>query len=104
MVQWLRHCAPNARVPDLILGRGTRSCLLQLKIPHVATKTRCNQINQLIKIRYFFKKGMKNRITEMKSLMCRLSSRLDRDEDAAGKLEGKVEEFTQNMVIKKKKD
>ena len=47
---------------------------------------------------------MKNRITEMKSLMCRLSRRLDRDEDAAGKLEGKVEEFTQNMVIKKKKD
>ena len=46
---------------------------------------------------------MKNRITEMKSLMCRLSSRLDRDEDAAGKLEGKVEEFTQNMVIEKKK-
>ena len=35
--------------------------------------------------------------------MCRLSSRLDRDEDAAGKLEGKVEEFTQNMVIEKKK-
>lgn len=42
---------------------------------------------------------MKTIITEMSGL----SSRLDRDEDGAGKLERKAEEITQN-VAKKKKD
>ena len=38
MVEWLRLCAPNAGVPDLIPGQGTRSHMLQLKIPHAETK------------------------------------------------------------------
>ena len=52
VVQWLRLCAPNARDPSLIPGQGTRSHMLQprvpmpqLKILHVATKTQCSQIN-----------------------------------------------------------
>ena len=31
MVQWLRLCAPNAGGLGLVLGRGTRSCVLQLR-------------------------------------------------------------------------
>ena len=46
MVQWLRLHVPYAWGPDLILGQGTESRMLQLSvrmpqlnIPHVATKT-----------------------------------------------------------------
>ena len=45
VVQWLRLCTPNAGGPSSIAGQGTRShmlqlrvCMLQLKIPHAATK------------------------------------------------------------------
>ena len=30
MVQWLRHCTPNAGEPGLIPGQGTRFHMLQL--------------------------------------------------------------------------
>ena len=46
VVQWLRLHTPNAGSPGSIPGQGTRShipqlrvCMLQLKIPHVATKS-----------------------------------------------------------------
>ena len=45
MVQWLRLCAPYAGGPGSIPGQGTRSHVLQLKIPHSATKTWSSQIN-----------------------------------------------------------
>ena len=32
VVQWLRLCAPNAGVPGLIPGYGTRSHMLQLRV------------------------------------------------------------------------
>ena len=38
VVQWLRVCAPNAGGPGSISGQGTRSRMLQLKIPHAAMK------------------------------------------------------------------
>ena len=37
-VQWLRFCATNAGVPDLISGQGTRSHVLQLKMVHATVK------------------------------------------------------------------
>ena len=43
-VQWLRLCTPSSGGPGLIPGQGTRPHLLQLKIPHAATKTCCSQI------------------------------------------------------------
>ena len=45
VVQWLRFCAPNAGGPGSIPRQGTRSHVLQLKIPHSATKTWSSQIN-----------------------------------------------------------
>ena len=58
MVQWLRLHVPYAGGPDLILCQGIGSRMLQLnvrvpqlKLPRVATKTRCSQINK-----YSFKK------------------------------------------------
>ena len=52
VIQWLRIQAPNAESPGLIPGQGTRSHMLQLKIPratrkipHAATKTQHSQIN-----------------------------------------------------------
>ena len=45
VVQWLRLCAPYAGGPGSIPGQGTRSHVLQLKIPHSATKTWSSQIN-----------------------------------------------------------
>ena len=39
VVQWLRFCAPNARVPGSIPSQGIRSCMLHLKIPCAVTKT-----------------------------------------------------------------
>ena len=41
MPQWLRFIAPHAGNLDLIPGQGT-------KIPHVAIKTRCSQINKYL--------------------------------------------------------
>ena len=45
VVQWLRLCVPNAGGPGLIPAQGTRShmlqlrvSMLQLKIPHAASK------------------------------------------------------------------
>ena len=53
MLQWLTLHTPNAGGPGLIPGQGTRSHMLQLRIPmpqlkilHVATKTPCSQINK----------------------------------------------------------
>ena len=53
VVQWLRLRAPNAGGPGLTPGQGTRShmpqlrvLLLQRRFQHVATKTRCSQINK----------------------------------------------------------
>ena len=46
VVQWLRLHASNAGGPGLIPGQGTRSHMLQLKIPHAATKTWHSQINK----------------------------------------------------------
>ena len=43
MVQRLRLCAPNAGGLGSIPGQGTRSHMLQLKIPHAATKTQRSQ-------------------------------------------------------------
>ena len=45
VVQWLRFCAPNAGVPGLIPGQGTRSHILQLKTLCAATKTWHNKNN-----------------------------------------------------------
>ena len=52
VVQGLRLYIPNAGILGSILGRGTRShkpllrvCMSQLKIPLVAAKTQCSQIN-----------------------------------------------------------
>ena len=41
VVQWLGLCAPNAGGPGSIPGQGTRSCMMQLKILHAATKIPC---------------------------------------------------------------
>ena len=56
VIQWLRLRAPNAGGPGLILGQRNRPHmlqlrvhLLQLKIPNVATKTQCSQINKYLK-------------------------------------------------------
>ena len=53
VVQWLRLLAPNAGGPRSIPGQGTtpphaqlRVRMLQLKIPHAATKTWHSQINE----------------------------------------------------------
>ena len=53
VVQQLGLHAPNAGVPGLIAGQGTRSHMLQLrarmlqlKTPRAATKTQCSQINK----------------------------------------------------------
>lgn len=50
VVQWLRLCAPYTGDPRSIPGQGTRSLMpqprvrmLQLQIPHAATKTQCCQ-------------------------------------------------------------
>ena len=53
VVQWLRLRAFSAGGQGSIPDQGTRSQMLQLrihvpqlKIPHAATKTQCNQINE----------------------------------------------------------
>ena len=51
VLQWLRLHAPNAGGPGSIPHRGTRSHMLQLKIPRAATKPQCSQIDK-----YFSKK------------------------------------------------
>ena len=38
VVQWLSLRAPNVGGPGSIPGQGTRSRMLQLKVPHAATK------------------------------------------------------------------
>ena len=45
-VQWLRLHTPSSGGPGLIPGQGTRSHMLQLKIPHAASKTWCSQIKK----------------------------------------------------------
>ena len=45
MVQWLRLHTHNAGGLGSIPGQGTKSCMPQLKIPYLTTKTRCSQIN-----------------------------------------------------------
>ena len=46
VIQWLRHCTPNAGGPSLVHGQGTRShmtqlrvCMLQLKSPNATMKS-----------------------------------------------------------------
>ena len=48
-VQWLRPHVPNAESSSSIPGQGTRSYMIQLKIPHATTKIQCNQINTFYK-------------------------------------------------------
>ena len=52
VVQWLRLHAPNAGVPWLIPGQGSRSYMPQRrsKILCAATKTWCSQINKWIEV------------------------------------------------------
>ena len=38
LVQWLRLCPPKAGVPGSIPSQGTKSHMLQLKIPSATTK------------------------------------------------------------------
>ena len=47
-VQWVRLHAPNAGGPGSFPGQGTRSHMLQWKIPHATTKTQHSQINKKI--------------------------------------------------------
>ena len=51
VVQWLRCHASNAEDPGLILGQGTRSHMLQLRVhmqqlKHAAAKTWSSQVNE----------------------------------------------------------
>ena len=48
VVQWLQLLAPNAEGPGSIPGQGTRSHILQLKIPRALTKTQHVQMSKLI--------------------------------------------------------
>ena len=57
VIQWLRFWAPNAGGLSSILGQGTRSHMLQLKILHATTKTWHSQINELIN-KHCFKKAV----------------------------------------------
>ena len=50
VVQWLRLHAPDVGGLSSIPGQENRSHMLQLKIPHEATKTQHSQINQYIAI------------------------------------------------------
>ena len=50
MVQWLRLHTHNAGGLGSIPGQGTKSCMPQLKIPYLTTKTRCSQINVYIRV------------------------------------------------------
>ena len=43
------HSQCGGRGPDSIPGQGTRSPMLQLKIPHVATKTLHSQTENFVK-------------------------------------------------------
>ena len=43
VIQWLRLHTPNARGPGLMGGQESRSHMLQQKIPHATTNTRCRQ-------------------------------------------------------------
>ena len=38
MVQWLSHHTPDAEDPDSILGHGTRSHMLKLRVSHATTQ------------------------------------------------------------------
>ena len=49
VVQWLRLLAPKAGGPGSIPGHGTRSHMLQLKVPYDVTKTQRSQINMYLK-------------------------------------------------------
>ena len=55
MVQWLRCYDPNTGVQGSIPGQGTRSHMLQLRVPmplkilHVVTKTGSSQIHKNIR-------------------------------------------------------
>ena len=67
MVQWLGLCARYAGSLGLIPDRGTRSHMLQLKIPHAAPKTWCSQIkinvkktDKFISLRLYIKKPFKS--------------------------------------------
>ena len=57
MVQWLRHCAPDAGCWGSIPGQGTRSYMpqprvymLQLKISHAVTHTWCGQKKRVSRV------------------------------------------------------
>ena len=49
MVQWLKLHAPNATALRSIPDKGTRSHILQVKIPHIATKNCHSQRNKVFK-------------------------------------------------------
>ena len=47
MVQWITGHAPNARGPGLILGRGTRSRMLQLSLSTTHSRNGPTQLEKL---------------------------------------------------------
>ena len=44
VVRWLKLCAPRARVPGWVPGQGTRSHMLQLKVPCASSKAQHSHI------------------------------------------------------------
>ena len=44
VVRWLKLCAPRARVPGWVPGQGTKSHMLQLKVPCAAAKAQHSHI------------------------------------------------------------
>ena len=57
VVCWLRLCTPDAGGRDSTPGQGTRFYMLQLNIPHAATKILCATIKTQCSQSYFFNQG-----------------------------------------------
>ena len=53
VVQGLRPCTPKCRGLGSVPSQGTRSHMLQLKIPHAATKTQPNKIFKYLRLDSF---------------------------------------------------
>lgn len=61
--QWRRLHTPNAGDLGSVAGQGTRPCVLQLKIPHAATRTWHRQINTYL-FQYLKRREVKSRASE----------------------------------------